>query len=167
MHTGLGGRIIGLAHLTLATVDRRDVDDAAEFTTTHALYDETAHVEHRIQICADDNVPLLLGHAMKHGVTHDACIVDQHVDRPKVLRHLRNALLTSRIIADVPFVYGNARISLELLCSGVIARVIGGNPVSAIFQGNRNRVANATRASRHDGDTCHGSPPSVLFIVDR
>ena len=34
----LRGRIVGLAHLPLLAVDRRDVDDAAEVTLAHALY---------------------------------------------------------------------------------------------------------------------------------
>ena len=34
---GLGGGIIGLAHLALLAVDRGDVDDAAELALAHAF----------------------------------------------------------------------------------------------------------------------------------
>ena len=39
---GLGGGIVGLAHLALLAVDRGDVDDAAEAALAHAVDDRAA-----------------------------------------------------------------------------------------------------------------------------
>src|SRR5439155_4703971 len=49
---GLGGGIIGLAHLAFLAVDRGDVDDAAELAGAHALDHRPAHVEQRAEVCA-------------------------------------------------------------------------------------------------------------------
>ncbi len=44
-HAGLGGGVVGLAHLALLAVDRRDRDDAAEPALAHAVDRAAAHVE--------------------------------------------------------------------------------------------------------------------------
>jgi hypothetical protein len=40
------------------------------------------------RVDADHLCPLLLRHAVQHGVTRDAGVVDEHVDGADLLRHL-------------------------------------------------------------------------------
>ena len=84
MLAGLGGGIVGLAHLALLAVDRGDVDDAAELALAHAFDHRPGHVEQRVEVGVDHRAPLLRRHAVEHGVAGDAGIVDQHLDRAEI-----------------------------------------------------------------------------------
>src|SRR5262249_44152747 len=66
--TGFCRRIVALPHLAFLAVDRGDVDDPAEIAVTHAVNDGLYDVEHAVEIDPDDVAPLLIGHAMQHGV---------------------------------------------------------------------------------------------------
>ncbi|KAG0765505.1 hypothetical protein G6F22_018003 [Rhizopus arrhizus] len=81
MHAGLGGGVVGLAVLALQAVDRADLDDPAPAAAAHALDDRAGDVEHRIEVGVDHIVPLVHAHAMEGGVTGDAGVVDQDLDR--------------------------------------------------------------------------------------
>ena len=58
-------RVIRLARLTFLAVDRRNYDDAAEAAIAHAVDDRARDVEQRVQIGADDGVPLIEFHLVE------------------------------------------------------------------------------------------------------
>ena len=75
----------------------------------------------------------IFGHAMEHGIARDPGIVDQHVDGPEVLRHLRYALFAGRIVANVPLVDGEPGPGLKLLGRSVVARVVRGHAIPLVL----------------------------------
>jgi hypothetical protein len=102
---GLGGGIVGLPRLPLLSVDRRDVDDAAELAVTHARPQRMGHVEQAGQVGVDHLFPLLPGrHLVEHRVAGDAGIVHQHVDRADLGLDLGDAGGAGVIVGDRPFV---------------------------------------------------------------
>ena len=80
MHTGLGGRVVGLASLALFAIHRRDVDDAAPALFNHVADHLFGHVEHAVQVGFDHRIPVFARHLHEHAVTGDTGVVDQHVD---------------------------------------------------------------------------------------
>ena len=112
-----------------------------------------------------DLVPLLLRHPVEHGVARDAGVVDQHVDGAEFLGDLGAARFAGGVVADVPLVDRDARLDLELLRGGVVAGVVGGDAIAVVLERDGNGVADAARASRHEGDTCHVESPSNGFLL--
>ena len=82
---GFRCRVVDLAHLAFLAIDRRDVDDATELPCAHAFPNLPGDVEEAVEVGADDFVPLLLRHLVKHDVARDAGIVDEHIDGPTSL----------------------------------------------------------------------------------
>ena len=80
MHTGLGSRVVGLTGLTLGTVDRADVDDAAPALFHHIAHHLLGDVEHGVQVGLDHLLPVIGRHFDEHAVTCNACVVHQHID---------------------------------------------------------------------------------------
>ncbi len=146
VHAGLGGRVVGLAHLALAAVDRRDVDDAAEAAGAHGVDDEAAHVEDRVEIDVDHFAPLLGRHLVKHCVAGDAGVVDDDVDRTEGLGDLSDALGALVVVADVPLVDRDAGLDLKLLGGSVVAGIVRGDAVALVLECDRDGVADATRS---------------------
>src|SRR5262245_58595500 len=114
VHARLGGRIVGLPERALGAVHGRDVDDAAPAAIDHAVDDLLGHVEHRIEVRANDGVPVRLGHLLERGVARDPRIVDENIDRADLLGDPANACLARFEVGDVD------RIGVELEAGGLV-----------------------------------------------
>src|SRR5262249_54292039 len=134
--TGFCRRIVALPHLAFLAVDRGDVDDPAEIAVTHAVNDGLYDVEHAVEIDPDDVAPLLIGHAMQHGVARNACVIDDHRYRAELSLNLFESRNASLVVANVPFENGDAGFSLKILCGFVITPIICGNAKSAVLEFN-------------------------------
>ena len=158
----LRGRIIGLAHLALLAIDRRDVDDPAEAALAHAFDHRTAHVEQGIEVGVDDVVPLVRRHLVEHAVFGDSGVVDENIDRPEVLGDLGQPSYTVLVFGDVPFVDVDARLRLEL-GGGLVVGMIGRRDLAARrLQRLGDGGADAARAAGDHCDSSHVSSRDFL-----
>ena len=110
------------------------------------------HVEDAVEVGAHHLVPLLLRHAMEHGVAGDAGIVDQHLDGAEIGLDRLDARGASVVVGDRPFVGLDAGLGGEFLCGLVIARIVRGDLVAGLLQRDRYRRADSAGAS---GDQCN------------
>jgi hypothetical protein len=97
----LGGRVVGLTEATLGADDRRNIDDAAPAPFHHALAHRLRHIEHRIEIGPDHRVPIDLVQLLEAGVSGNASVVDEDVDRTQVIPDFLRTLLTGIVVAHV------------------------------------------------------------------
>src|SRR6185312_8895701 len=137
------------------SVDRGDIDDAAEASLAHGVDDRPRHVEQRVKICADHLRPLLVTHLLQHGVARDARIVDQHLDGPDLVLDVDDPLLAGGVIAHVPFEDRDLGFLVERLGRLVVAAVIYGDVISGLLQRLRGRSTNAARAARDQSYPSH------------
>src|SRR5690606_25969471 len=115
-HAGLGGRVVGLARLTLDAIDRRDVDDATPAALGHLRRDVVGDVEQAVQIGVDHRIPLALLHLGEELVAGNAGVVHQHIDRTDVgfdLGDHRRARLVVRHVA-----FGGGEVEAEVALGG-------------------------------------------------
>src|SRR6185437_15295462 len=147
--------IVHLAELALLAVDRRYVDDAAEFSSAHALDHLARHVEQRTEIGVDHGIPLIERHLVERPVLGDSGIVDEDFDRTELGLDLLDARGAGLERADIPFVDGYSGLSLEFLSRRVVAGVARRDLVAGVLQRLADRSANTPRSARHQCNPCH------------
>src|SRR4051812_34593021 len=152
---GFGRRVVDLTVLAGLTVDRADVDNPAEAALAHTVDHVAAHVEARRQVCRNDVVPLLEGHAMQHAVAGDAGVVDDDLDRTQFRFDLGKTFLAGFEVADIPLESGDAGTLGEFAGLLVVAGVDGGDLVAGILQPNRDGFADTTRTTGNNCNSCH------------
>src|SRR5262249_42118042 len=137
------------------TVDRADIDDAAEAPLQHAVPGDLAHVETTAEIGVQHFVPTVAAHLLHGAVAGDAGIVDDDLDGTERGRHLLHARLAILEGRDIPFEDGDAGLFPERLGAFVIARIVGGDLVARLFKADGNRFTDAARAAGHHCHPCH------------
>jgi hypothetical protein len=106
----------------------------------------------RVQVGVDHRVPMIRRHLVEHGITGDACIVDQDVHRTKVILDLLERGFAGFIAAHVPLHHFDAGLGLELVGSFIVAGITGDDLVPGILQRGGNGSTNSARTA---GDDCN------------
>jgi hypothetical protein len=94
---------------------------------------------------------------MKHGVTRDARIIDQYLDRTEFVLDVDDALLAGGIIADILLEDEDLVLVAEGLSRLIIAMIVGSNVVAGRLQSFAGRGADAARSARDQSHPCHES----------
>src|SRR5690606_33866881 len=150
-----GGGIIDLAILARLAVDRPDIDDAAPAAFDHAGETGLGHVETAAQVDAHDVVPIVIAHPGEGAVAGDAGIVDDDIDRADLCRDAGAAVEAGLMVADVPFIGGDAGPIGKFARPFVIAAIVGDDGDAHVAQLQRNGFPDAATAAGDDCDTCH------------
>ena len=96
---------------------------------------------------------------MEHAVPGNAGIVDENFNRTQLGLDLFDAFLAGIVTGDIPLVGLDARGIGKGLGLFVIARIGRGHLVSGIAKCERYRLADASRSTRHQCNSCHKSLP--------
>src|SRR6185503_12927208 len=138
--------------------------DAAIAALAHARHHRMAHIEAAGEVDVDHVLPALARHLVQHAVAGDAGIVDQHVDRPDLVRDLLDAALTGFEIGDIPFIARNAGVLREVLGVLAIAEIGGGDAKPRFLEHAAGRLADARYAARDHGGSLLLSHIADLFL---
>jgi hypothetical protein len=123
VNSGFGCSVIDLALLACLSVDRSDIDDAAEFSLPHPVDHAAAHIEAWPEIRVDHGLPAVLFHAVQCAVSGDTGIVDYNFHRPEIWLDLGDAIFAGVEIRHVDLVDRDAGFLVVFLRRPVIAAV--------------------------------------------
>ena len=132
MNTRFSSRIVDLAVLSGLSIDRPDIDDAAEVAGAHAVDDRAAHIETGADIGVDDGLPLLRFHLVQCPVARDPRVVDEHFHRSQIFSDACNAFGALFKRGNVEFVTTYPRLLRESFGGGIVAVVGRGHNVTSI-----------------------------------
>jgi hypothetical protein len=157
MHAGLRGRIVGLAEAAFGADDRGYIDNAAPAALDHAVAYGLGHIEDRIEVGADDCIPVDLVQLPEDGVAGDAGIVDQNVNRAHFIEDSSGTRCTRFVVGHIDGIgveqavlSFHARKPLVNAC--VCRRVRDNGRVTGIVQSDADGFANPAGPTCDKGD---------------
>jgi len=170
MHAGFCGGVVGLAELPLGAVDRGDVDDPPPAAFEHAVDERSGDVEYRIEIDAQNGIPIGVTQLAERGITRDAGVVDQNVDVVTVCLDEAGQFLAGGMVSHIRAV-GDEVVTFARLGfqprpnAGVARRMDDEHGMTGVVQGPGDGLAQAAAASGNQGSPLfsqHCGHPSGL-----
>ncbi|MPM48882.1 hypothetical protein SDC9_95609 [bioreactor metagenome] len=144
--TGLGGRIVHLPGRTEQRNHRAGGDDASEALLDHAAHSPADDAVGPGQVDVENLLPVLVAHPHQQGVTGDAGVGDQDLDRAVLGLHLLEGLVDRLCVGDIA---GHAQYTLRRGVRDIEA----GDAVSGVPQGLGDRCTDASSGAGDDGYT--------------
>ncbi|SAL87482.1 hypothetical protein AWB67_07420 [Caballeronia terrestris] len=152
-----GRRIIRLAERAARAVHRANIDDTPETTLDHSGNNRLGHIEERVQIRAQDGIPIRLCHVDEPRIASDSRIVDKHIDNADIVEHALSAFGTGVEVRDIDHLCVKLTAIIALLreprCNVIIAlRMCHYHCHPSVMQPPADRRAKAARPACHQGD---------------
>ena len=155
---------------TLRAIHRGYVDDTAPAAVDHAIHDLFGHVEDRVEIGANDRIPVGLAHFLERGIAGYTRVVDQNVDGSDLFGNPCDALLAGIEIRNVD------RVCAEFATAGLVfgdpflgfrvgGRMGNHNPVAGRVHFRADRIAKPAHSAR-DYCNAHECPPCLNAEVN-